>query len=215
MENWPNFIFDLIAHNDLRGLQMALNAHPDAIEMLDRYLNTPLLYACQLGYSRIVRYLLGVGANSGQLNIFGKYMNLNPLKFRRSFRFDHHFRMTMDFQSIRFFVCSKIQGQNALTLATYSDNLDTCQAILNCIDFNEFNATGLLTPLCVATLQGNIDIAKVYLRLESSNPNVNQCPSETIHGVCPLQLAQIRGDTNMMELLWPEHQPHLHRLARH
>lgn len=74
-ENWPHLIFDSIAHNDLRCLQMALSAHPDAIEMLDRYLNTPLLYACHLGHSRIVQYLLAIGANCGQLNIFGKYTN--------------------------------------------------------------------------------------------------------------------------------------------
>ena len=73
MENLTHSIFDLIAHNNLRGLQMALNAHPDAIEMMDRYLNTPLLYACHLGHNHIVRHLLGVGANCGQLNIFGKY----------------------------------------------------------------------------------------------------------------------------------------------
>lgn len=72
-ENRSHSVFNLIARNDLRGLRMVFNEHPDAIEMLDRYLNTPLLYACHLGHSRVVRYLLGVGANHGQLNIFGKY----------------------------------------------------------------------------------------------------------------------------------------------
>lgn len=71
-ENWPHIIFNVIAHNDLRGVQMVLNAHPDAIEVLDRNLNTPLLYACHLGYSNIVRHLVRVGANREQLNIFGK-----------------------------------------------------------------------------------------------------------------------------------------------
>lgn len=105
----------------------------------------------------------------------------------------------------------KLQGQNALTLATYSGNFDTCQTILRYVDFNECNGTGLLTPLCVAALQGHIAIATVYLRLESSNRHRHNCPSETIHGVCPLRLAQIKGDTNMMELLWPMHQTHVFR----
>lgn len=68
----------------------------------------------------------------------------------------------------------------------------------------------------MATLQGNIEIAKLYLQLESSNRNaVNNCPSETVHGVCPLQLAEIKGDIKMMELLWPKHQLHLSRPAKH
>lgn len=104
----------------------------------------------------------------------------------------------------------KIQGQNALTLATYSGDLETCKSILNIIDFSEFNAMGILSPLCVAALQGNMDIAKIYLTLETSNRF--KCPSETIHGICPLQLAQFNGDRNMTDLLQPQHQMHLLRI---
>lgn len=102
-----------------------------------------------------------------------------------------------------------IQGQNTLTLATYSGDIETCMAILKCIDYNEFNATGLLTPLCVAALQGNIDIAKMYLKLETPKQNQFDCPSESIHGICPLHLAEIKGDSNMINLLRPIHQLHL------
>lgn len=78
-ENCSHLIFDLIGHNDLQGLQMVLNEHPDAIETMDRYLNTPLLYACHLGRNRIVGYLLRIGANFGQLNIFGKYTRMTSI----------------------------------------------------------------------------------------------------------------------------------------
>lgn len=102
-----------------------------------------------------------------------------------------------------------IQGQNALSLATYSGDIDTCNAILNRVDFETFNATGLLSPLCVAALQGNLDMAQIYLTLETPNQNRLDCPSESIHGVCPMQLAQYKGDINMMDLLRPTHQSHL------
>lgn len=61
----------------------------------------------------------------------------------------------------------------------------------------------------MAALQGNIDIAQFYLTLETPKRNLFDCPSESIHGICPLQLAQIKGDTNMMDLLRPNHQLHL------
>lgn len=125
-----------------------------------------------------------------------------------------------------------IQGQNALTLATYSGDIDTCNVILSRIDFSEFNTNSLLSPLCVAVMQGNTEIAQVkndmdlnapnmnislkfihfiqiYLTLEPPNPNPFDCPSESIHGICPMRLAQLKGDNNMIDLLRPKHQLHL------
>lgn len=104
-----------------------------------------------------------------------------------------------------------IQGQNALTLATYSGDIETCMVLLKRINYNEFNMSGLLTPLCVAALQGNIDIAKIYLTLETPKQNIIDCPSKSIHGICPLHLARIKGDTNMIDLLQSKHQLHLIR----
>lgn len=102
-----------------------------------------------------------------------------------------------------------VQGQNALTLATYSGVLETCNVILAHFSFAEFNATGILSPLCVAALQGNTDIAKFYLTLETPTETLFDCSSESIHGICPMQLAQFRGDINMMNLLRPRHQLHM------
>lgn len=96
-----------------------------------------------------------------------------------------------------------------MTLATYSGDLETCNVILAHCDFNEFNATGILSPLCVAVLQGYTDIAKFFLTLEMPTKNLFDCSSESIHGVCPMQLAQFKDDADMMNLLQLRHQLHV------
>ncbi|XP_031640979.1 DNA replication inhibitor plutonium [Contarinia nasturtii] len=164
------YVFDSISRNDLTALQKSLKLYPDALEYMDRFSNTPLLYASYCGRSCLVRYLFVLGANHHRINIF---------------------------------------GQNVLSLATYSGDIETCNVILTYVGFDEFNATGILSPLCVASLQGNIDIAKIYLTLEIQDENQFDCPSASLHGICPMQLAQYRGDSNMMNLLRPKHQLHL------
>lgn len=99
-------------------------------------------------------------------------------------------------------------GQNALTLATYSGDRRTCDIILHTIRFDELNTIGLLSPLCVATLQGDIDLVKIYLAMESSSGNRFECSSASIHGICPLKLAQIMNNTDLTELLRSKHQTH-------
>lgn len=101
-----------------------------------------------------------------------------------------------------------------MTLATYSGELETCNVILTHFNFNEFNTTGILSPLCVAALQGYTDIVKIYLTLEPTTENLFDCSSESIHGVCPMQLAQFKGDINMMNLLRPKHQFHMHKTLK-
>lgn len=98
-----------------------------------------------------------------------------------------------------------------MTLATYSGDRRTCDIILHTIRFDELNTIGLLSPLCVATLQGNIDLVKIYLAMESSSGNRFECSSESIHGICPLKLAQIMDNTDLSELLRSKHQMHLHK----
>lgn len=100
-------------------------------------------------------------------------------------------------------------GQNALTLATYSGDQRTCDIILHAIRFDEMNNFGLLTPLCVATLQGNIDLVKIYLAMETPAANLFECSSESMHGICPLKLAQIMKNIDLIELLRCKHQMHL------
>lgn len=107
------------------------------------------------------------------------------------------------------------QGQNALALATYSNDRKTCETILRATTFDGFNSIGILTPLCVAVLQHNIDLARIFLSLEAPGSSAYDCPSETIHGVCPIQLAQQTKDINMVKLLRPKHNKHLHRNASH
>lgn len=92
-------------------------------------------------------------------------------------------------------------------MATHSGNRNLCDLILHSIRFDELNGIGLLSPLCVATLQGNIDLMKIYLAMES--PSTVQCASESIHGICPLKLAQIMNNVDLIELLQYKHQMHL------
>lgn len=95
-----------------------------------------------------------------------------------------------------------------MTLATYSGDRKTCDIILDTIRFDEWNSIGLLSPLCVATLQGNIDLVKIYLAMESSSGNRFECSSGSIHGICPLKLAQIMNNSDLTDLLRSKHQMH-------
>lgn len=81
-------------------------------------------------------------------------------------------------------------------------------------NFDEFNKIGVLSPLCVAALQQNIDLAKLYLSFETPAKHLFDCSSESIHGICPLQLAQLTNNADMIELLQPKHQLHLYKISR-
>lgn len=100
-------------------------------------------------------------------------------------------------------------------MATYSGDVPTCKVILAHCKFDDLNMTGILTPLCVAALQGNTQIAQIYLSFERPNQHLFDCPSESIHGVCPMKLAQFRGDTKMIDLLRPKHKLHLYKTTSH
>lgn len=78
-EHFHQLIFDSIARDDLNGLKNILRIFPHGLELLDNCLNTPLLYACHCGRSRVVQYLLRLGANYMCLNIFGKYSRKNHM----------------------------------------------------------------------------------------------------------------------------------------
>lgn len=195
--DFNHLIFECIARNDLRNLEQLLSLDGNAIECLDDFSNTPLLYACYCGRHRAVNYLLAKNADYKRINIFGK-----PLF--RMFLFFCFWVWTL-FKFLHF----QYSGQNALTLATYSGDRKTCDIILQTIRFDELNTIGLLSPLCVATLQGNIDLVKIYLAMESSSGNSFECSSGSIHGICPLKLAQIMDNTEMTELLRSKHQTHL------
>lgn len=197
---YNRLVFTLILQNDLAKLRSVLNIRPDALESIDQYSNTPLLYASYRGRSQLTRYLLAIGANPKRINVFGKYSSPKIITIRL-------INIITTIQLFSYVLLPCHQGQSALTLATYSGDLDTCKSILNAVDFDELNAIGILSPLCVAALQGNTDIAQIYLTLETSKQF--ECPSETIHGICPLQLAQNNDDYNMIELLRPKHQTHL------
>lgn len=65
-------VFHSILRDDLTGVQNVLKSFPSALEHMDRFSNTPLLYACYCGRSDLVSYLLVMGANYNRLNIYGK-----------------------------------------------------------------------------------------------------------------------------------------------
>lgn len=59
----------------------------------------------------------------------------------------------------------------------------------------------------------SFDFLQIYLTLEQPNPNPFDCPSESIHGVCPMRLAQFKGDDNMIDLLRSKHQLHIMKVS--
>lgn len=100
-------------------------------------------------------------------------------------------------------------GQNALALATYSGDLRTCQTVVDLWGFSNYNQTSILTPLCVAVLTNNYAIAEFYIHFENpTNGCTNNCPSKSMHGVCPLELAKLQSNQNIIELLMPTHGQH-------
>lgn len=70
--DFNHLIFECITRNDLQNLEHLLLLDGNAIECLDGFSNTPLLYACCYGLNRIVKYLLAKGADFKRINIFGK-----------------------------------------------------------------------------------------------------------------------------------------------
>lgn len=102
-----------------------------------------------------------------------------------------------------------------MALAAYSNDRRTCETIMRTTTFDGFNSIGILTPLCVAVMQHNIDLARIFLSLETPVNNLYDCPSESIHGICPIQLAVQLNDVNMVKLLRPKHQTHLYRPMSH
>lgn len=77
VEYYGHLVFNSISQNDFASLQSVLIIHPDALEFLDKFSNTPLLFACYCGRSQFVRYLLAHGANYKRINVFGKYSPAN------------------------------------------------------------------------------------------------------------------------------------------
>lgn len=67
-------VFKCIAQNNFTLLKNVIKMYPESIECLDDYSNTPLLYACYRGSSRIAGYLLARGADYMRINIFGNYI---------------------------------------------------------------------------------------------------------------------------------------------
>lgn len=72
MEKIRHHVFDAISRNDFVKLKTALKKYPDALEYVDKCSNSPLLYACYCGQSRLVSYLLSLGANYERINVYGK-----------------------------------------------------------------------------------------------------------------------------------------------
>lgn len=79
--DFNHFIFDCIARNDLQNLEHLLLLDGNAIECLDEFSNTPLLYACFYGRHRVVNYLLAKGADYKRINIFGKPLECSFFEF--------------------------------------------------------------------------------------------------------------------------------------
>lgn len=71
-DDFNHLIFECIARNDLQNLEHLLLLDGNAIECLDDFSNTPLLYACYFGRHRLVNFLLAKGADFKRINIFGK-----------------------------------------------------------------------------------------------------------------------------------------------
>lgn len=65
-------LINFIRKNDLNAVEKQLNDSSVGLERLDAYANSPLLIACHLGYSQIVKRFIEFGANYKRINIFGK-----------------------------------------------------------------------------------------------------------------------------------------------
>lgn len=69
-------------------------------------------------------------------------------------------------------------GQNALTLATCSGNMDLIRELLRYCSYKEFNNSTLTPALCVATMRQNWSLVKFYKDLDNHNSEDIQ----TAHG---------------------------------
>lgn len=80
-------------------------------------------------------------------------------------------------------------GQNALTLATCSGNMDLIRELLRYCTYKEFNNTTLMPALCVATMRQNWPLVKFYKELDPQNSDDIQ----TAHGKqCRMVESQVR-----------------------
>ncbi|XP_005186354.1 DNA replication inhibitor plutonium [Musca domestica] len=70
-------------------------------------------------------------------------------------------------------------GQNALTLATCSGNMDLIRELLRYCSYKEFNNSTLTPALCVATMRQNWSLVKFYKDLDNHNSEDIQ----TAHGL--------------------------------
>lgn len=68
-------------------------------------------------------------------------------------------------------------GQNALTLATYSGNIECVRILLNSWSYHNYTQSALMPPLCVAAFRGHLDLVKMFSKLYPSPEHI-----KTAHG---------------------------------
>lgn len=69
----------------------------------------------------------------------------------------------------------------------------------------------MLTPLCVATLQRNVEMVYFYMARDRDirTVEVGRCKTESIHGICPLSIAVLQADDTIIRLLTDQHIAHI------
>lgn len=69
----------------------------------------------------------------------------------------------------------------------------------------------MLPPLCVAALEGNVDMVRFYMARERELPAIAdvKCKTSSLHGVCPLQLAVQQEHDDIIRLLRDQHVAHI------
>lgn len=72
-------LFGIIERKDFHALVVTLTQSKLGLEQLDGNANTPLLFACYLGYHPFVKYLVECGADIGRINVFGKLIAVTPI----------------------------------------------------------------------------------------------------------------------------------------
>lgn len=103
-----------------------------------------------------------------------------------------------------------ILGQNALTLATYGGHIETCHHLVQFANYSTFARKGILTPLCVAVMIGNLELVTYYQHIEPrKSPQKLKCFGATVHNVCPLQLALNTDHENIIAALKYRHRLHV------
>lgn len=97
-----------------------------------------------------------------------------------------------------------------MALATFSGNIETCEYLLALSSYDAFNKTSICTPMSVAVLTNNISMIHFYLKFENDLIKMRkECMSKTIHGVCPLKLAQLQNNQQIYNILYPLHKDHI------